>query len=298
MIAWLQPRAQRYRFLPEGRLGGNALPWVIGMMTFLAALALSGGLALSNAAGSLTSGLSRSFTVQIVEPNPDIKRAEAAAVMKLLGERRDVTDVHMLGPTEMQSLLEPWLGTGGIGDDLPLPVMIDAAFVDGAATDIETIEQLAKSAAPSARVDDHAEWFAPLAGLVGVLKWLAIAIAVLVAAATAAIVALSVRAALGTYAPTIETLHMMGAEDRTIAALFQYRYGIRGLTGGLAGFAAALVMIIVIGNLLGEFGGGLAGEMSLGWQGWTLLALLPVVVTLLTLLTARLTVDRALRAQL
>lgn len=298
MIGWLRPRAQRYRFLPDGRIGGGALPWVIGMMTFLAALALAGGIALSSATMSLTTGLSRSFTVQIIEPNPDIKQAQAAAVLALLRGRRDVTDVHLLARKEMQTLLEPWLGAGNIGEELPLPAMIDAAFARGAKHDTVVIETLVKRIAPTARVDDHAQWFAPLAGVVNILQWLAIAIGALVAAATAAIVALSVRSAISTYGPTIETLHMMGAEDRTIAALFEYRYAIQGLAGGLTGFFAALAVILLMGGLLGDFGGGLAGEIRLPPLGWLLLLLLPLLVMLLTLVTARLTVGRALQAQL
>lgn len=298
MISWLQPRAQRYRFLPEGRLGGTALPWVIGMMTFLAALALAGGISLSHATTSLTSGLSRSFTVQIVEPNPDLKQSQTQAIAALLRARADVRGVHILADAEMRGLLEPWLGTGNIGDELPLPTMIDAAFADGSSADTAQIAGAVRSVVPTARVDDHAQWFAPLAGIVSVLKWLAIAIGGLVAAATAAIVALSVRSALSTYRPTIETLHMMGAEDRTIAELFQYRYAVHGLSGGTAGFVSALVLIIAIGRLLGEFGGGLAGEIGLPLSGWLLLALLPVIVAILALLTARITVDRALKAQL
>lgn len=298
MINWLQPRAQRYRFLPDGRIGGNALPWIIGMMTFLAALALAGGVALSSATESLTEGLSRSFTVQIVEPDPEIKARQVKAVAALLSARSDVNDIHILDKGELRALLEPWLGTGNVGDDLPLPAMIDAAFVAAVPTDTVSLASAVRRIAPTARIDDHAQWFSPLAGIVRVLGWMAIVIGVLVTAATAAIVALSVRAALSRYTPTIETLHMMGAEDRTISALFQYRYAMQGLIGGVAGFLAGTIMILIIGQLLGEFGGGLAGEMQLSVFGWLALALLPLAVSLLTLVTARITVDRALKAQL
>jgi cell division transport system permease protein len=181
---------------------------------------------------------------------------------------------------------------------LPLPAMIDAVFKPGAPDNSAAIAEAVQLAAPSARVDDHASWFAPLAGIVDVLRWLAIAIGVLVTAATIAIVALSVRSAISTFGPTIETLHMMGAEDRTIAALFQYRYAIHGLTGGTIGFGAALVVVIMIGQLLAGFGGGIAGTISIPLAGWAALVALPLLVALLTRVTARLTVDRALKLHL
>lgn len=298
MIGWLQPRAQRYRFLPEGRLAGGALPWIIGMMTFLATLALAGGIALSNATASLTGGLSRSFTVQIVEPNPDVKREQAAAVAALLRGRAGLTDVEVLGDAQLRALVEPWLGSGNIGEDLPLPAMIDARWRDGAVPDDAGIAEAVRALAPTARIDSHAQWFRPLAGVVEVLKWLAVAIGGLVAIATAAIVALSVRAALSMHRPTIETLHIMGAEDRTVAALFEYRYTLQGLAGGVAGFLAGIAVIFMIGNLLGQFGGGLAGEIGLSAIGWVALATVPLLIALLTLLTVRITVERTLKLQL
>jgi cell division transport system permease protein len=298
MIAWLQPRAQRHRFLPERRLGGGTLPWVIGMMAFLAALALAGGIALSSAGASLTRGIERGFTVQIVEPNPDMKARQARVVVALLEARHDVIDVHMLDDAELKALLEPWLGSGNVGDDLPLPVMVDARFADGARGDPEAIGAAVRRVAPSARVDAHAQWFAPLAGVVDVLTWLAIAIGVLVTAATAAIVALSVRAAISAYTPTIETLHMIGAEDRTIAALFEYRYAISGLIGGAAGVGASLIVVAIIAGLLADFGGGIAATLRLPIVGWLALAMLPLATMALALTTARVAVTRALRAQL
>ncbi|WP_374594665.1 cell division protein FtsX [Sphingosinicella sp.] len=297
MIAWLQPRAQRYRFLPEGRWAGGALPWIIGMMTFLATLALAGGMALSNGATALTGGLSRSFTVQIVEPNPDLKREQTAAVAALLRARADLADVVVLGDSELRALVEPWLGSGNIGEELPLPAMIDARWKTGTG-DMAAIGEAVRALAPTARIDTHAQWFRPLAGVVEVLKWLAVSIGVLVVATTAAIVALSVRAALSTHGPTIETLHIMGAEDRTVAALFEYRYAIQGLVGGAIGAIAGLAVILFIGNLLGQFGGGLAGEIGLSPLGWTALAAVPLLVALLTIFTVRITVGRRLRQQL
>lgn len=297
MIAWLQPRAQRYRFLPESRWAGGALPWIIGMMTFLATLALAGGMALSNGAAALTGGLSRSFTVQIVEPNPDVKREHTAAIAAMLRARADLADVVVLGDSELRALVEPWLGSGNIGEDLPLPAMIDARWRSGTG-DMAAISEAVRAIAPTARIDTHAQWFRPLAGVVEVLRWLAVSIGVLVVATTAAIVALSVRAALSTHGPTIETLHIMGAEDRTVAALFEYRYAIQGLIGGAIGAIAGFAVIIFIGNLLGQFGGGLAGEIGLSPLGWTALAAVPLLVALLTILTVRITVGRRLKQQL
>ena len=133
---------------------------------------------------------------------------------------------------ELRSLLEPWLGTGNVGEDLPLPAMIDARA--GEAVDLDSLSARLSAGVEGARLDDHAGWLAPVSRVAGALAAVALIAAALVAAATAAIVVLGVRAGLGRHRETIDVLHLMGAEDRHISALFQYRFAMIGYWVGLA----------------------------------------------------------------
>lgn len=294
MIGWLAPPAQRFRFLPEGQGSAGLLPWVIAVMVFLTALAIAGGTGLSKATSGLTEALGRTVTVQIVEANPDLRAAQAKAAEALLRRTPGVVRVEPFGEEATRQLLEPWLGEGNVTDDLPLPAMIDAELGQGRDIDLETLGARVKAVAPAARLDDHARWLGPLAGLVEALQGLSIIIVGLVAAATVAVVALGTRSGLNIYRPTIEVLHMMGAEDAMIARIFQYRYAIHGFVGGMVGLACALVVLYLVGRFAEALGGGLIGGIGLPWFGWLLLALLPFAAALLTMVTARMTVARAL----
>jgi cell division transport system permease protein len=297
MIEWLQPRAQRYRFLPYAQ-SRSALPWIIGMMTFLAALAIAAAAALSFATSALGGNIGRDFTVQIVEPDPVALDRQTRAAVALLRARSDVESIRRFSRPALEALLEPWLGVGNVGEDVTLPAMIDAAFIAGTPPDVDGLRAALVGVAPGARLDTHAQWFAPLAGAANVLKWLVAAVALVVAAATITIVSLSVRASLGSHSQTIETVHILGAEDLTIAHLYQYRYGKAGMFGSLVGLVAAGACIIAISGLLAGFDGGILAEARLGAVGWLLLGLLPAVVTLLCACVARFTVLRALGAML
>jgi cell division transport system permease protein len=279
------------RLLPEGRLAGP-MPWVIAIMMFLTVLAAAAGLGLGGAAASLGAGLGNRVTVQVLERNPDRREAEAKRAEARLRGLPQVESVRRLSAAEMQSLLEPWLGAGATGSDLPIPAMIDAQLIAGArAADIRAA---LTAAAPSARIDDNGEWLAPLGRLISALKWLALSLVLLMIAATAATVVLAARAALDTHRGTIEVLHLMGATDVQVARLFQRRIALDALFGGIVGFAAGALALLVIGQRIGALGSDLLGSANLPWASWLLLAVLPVLGVGLAMLVARGTILRAL----
>lgn len=290
------PAGQRHGFLPKGQGSGGLVPWVIAIMTFLTALALAGGIALASAAGGVAGDLERTATVQIIQANPERAAPQLRAVVDALRREPGVASARQLTTPEMHRLLEPWLGTGNVTDDLPIPAVVDVRLRRGA--DAAAIDRRLHAVAPDARLDEHGRWLAPLLGLVHALQWVAAAIVLLVTGATVAVVALGVRSGLSVYQPTIELLHLMGTEDAAIARVFQHRYLGYGLAGGLAGVACAFGVLMVIGIIVGKMGAGAIGAFSLPWGGWAALAVLPFAVALLAMVAARVSVARALRAQL
>ena len=279
--------------LPEGRLTGP-MPWVLAIMMFLTVLAAAAGLGLGNAARSLDADIGNRITVQIVEANPDLRDAQARLAVKALGTLAGVTKVRRVSPEEMKALLEPWLGEGGLEGDLPVPAMIDAELTPEAYGRLDVIRAAVREVAPSARVDDNAQWLAPLARLIAALEWLAGGLVLLMVGATAATVVLAARAALDTHRGTIEVLHLMGATDVQVARLFQRRIALDALFGGAVGLGAAALVLLVIGDRVGALGSELLGSAGLPLLSWLILVALPVGGVLLATLVARMTILRAL----
>ena len=287
-------RAADRRLLREGRLSGP-MPWVMAIMLFLTTLAAAGGLALGQAARDLGGGLANRATVQIVQADAAARDGQAAAARTLLRADPAVRAVAQVGPAEMATLLEPWLGANGTAA-LPLPVLIDVTLADPRA--ITRIGTALARVAPDARIDDHRAALAPVSRLIGTLRWLALALVLLMIGATACVVVLAAASALDTHRGTIDVMHLLGATDIQVARLFQRRIALDALFAGLVGLAAGAGVLALIGRQLAGLGSELVGAVALPGWGWGVLAALPLATTLLAAATARWTVVRALRALL
>lgn len=279
--------------LPEGRMAGP-MPWVIAIMMFLTVLAAAASLGLGGAAARLKSQIGGRITIQVVEPNPAARRAQAGAAANAARSIAGVGAVRIVPEAEVQALLEPWIGAAGLESDLPVPVLVDVDLPAGDTGALARLRAAVTAAAPAARVDDDAQWLAPLARLIGALKWLAAGLVVLMVGATAATVVLAARAALDTHRGTIEILHLMGATDVQVARLFQRRIALDALFGGLVGFIVAAVVLILLGRQVAALGSELIGSAALPPVAWGALIVLPVFGVLLAMLVARVTILRAL----
>ena len=278
--------------LPEGRLAGP-MPWVIAIMMFLTVLAAAAGLGLAGAASRLDDQIGGRVTVQIVEASPGRRAAQARAAAAAVRALPGVVAVRVVPDSEIQQLLAPWIGEG-IENDVPVPALIDVDLTPDAYDDLAGLREAVAAAAPSSRVDDNAQWLAPLARLIGSLKWLAAGLVLLMVGATAATVVLAARAALDTHRITIEILHLMGATDVQVARLFQRRIALDALFGGLVGFVLAGGVLILLGRRVAALGSELLGSASIPIQAWAVLLALPAFGVLLAMLVARWTILRAL----
>jgi cell division transport system permease protein len=283
------------RLLPENRDSGGILPWVIAAMVYLTALAIAGGFGLRSAASSWTSDLAQTLTVQIPVADAADQQRQTIAALDALRGTRGVLSARPLEAAELNALLEPWLGKGNVSADLPVPALIDVHLDKTAMPDRASLEAAIRAVAPSAKVDDHRQWLGQLTGFTRSIEWTANLIVLLVAFATMAIVAFGTRSGLSNHHPTISILHLMGAEDSLIAGEFQRRFLWQGLQGGLVGVLMAFITIAVLGIFARRAGDGLIASISLPWTSWTALLLLPLIAGVLTMLTARWTVHRALR---
>ena len=205
--------------LPPVRAAGP-MPWVIAIMIALTVIAAASGLALRNAAHAASADLSGGLTVQIVHAAPAERDRQAHAALGVLRRAPGVASARLVPQAELDTLLEPWLGTkpGDGVDGLPIPALIDVALAGPAtAVRVDGLRTALSAVAPSARVDAQAAWLAPVFGAIGALQWLAGGLIALLAMATAAAVLLAARNTLGTQRETIEIVHMLGGTDAQIA---------------------------------------------------------------------------------
>ncbi len=290
----LQANPADARLLPEGRLAGP-MPWVIAIMIFLTVLAAAAGLALLRANQDLQQELAGKVTIQLMEANPARQAAQAEAIETRLASLEGVLAFHRATDADIAKLLAPWFGKAGLGPDLPMPMLIDVALDPKAPGTLAALRIIVQDLAPSARIEQHAEWLGPLVDLMRALTWLASLLVLLMAGATMAVVVLASRSALNMHRPTIEVMHLLGATDSQIARLFQRRIGMDALFGAVMGLVGGLICLFLLYQRASAIGSDLFGAMGLGWRDWLALLVIPLVTALCAMLAARATVLLALR---
>lgn len=286
--------------IPEGRLSGP-MPWVIAIMVALTVVAAAAGLALANTVSSAMDELAGGVTVQVIEANPVERERQARAAARRLKETPGVVDARVVSAAEIERLIEPWLGvqSGGSESQIPVPAMVDARLrgaVDGET--LGALRRMVREVAPAARVDAQSTWLTPVFAAIDSLLWLALTLVALLGAALASAVLLAVRNALGANRDTIEIVHLLGGTDSQIARIFQRSIGFDAAGGGAVGLGLGLIAVLFLGSRFSSLGAGLVAGGALGAIDWVLLALVPVGGIVLAMVTARLTVLRALKKML
>lgn len=274
------------------------VPWIVGVMAYLAALALAAALMLSNVAGEWSQGLKGSLTVQVPvregEPPADTEARVVAAVRVLL-KTPGIEGAKPIPLERVSQMLEPWLGSGASTADLPLPRVIDVQLqLDRERPDLKALGERLAAAAPGASIESHEQWRNTLLTLFRSIELVAVVIIALIATVALAAIVFTTRSVLAVHQEIVEVLHLIGAHDNYIAKQFQ-RHSLRmALKGSVGGTAFAMATIFGIGLLASDLDSSLLPPIALTPWHWATLAALPIVESYGAMMTARLTVMRAL----
>lgn len=274
--------------------GSRMLPLVIAVMVYLAALSVAGFGAVSNALSGWRADLASRLTVLVpARPHDSLdKRIDAA--LEVLKAAPAVAAARRLGDAEMKALLAPWLGADASLTDLPVPQLIDVTLAAHARLDAGGLGDALAKASPGAILEGNEDWVAQVARIGATVQSGALLVIALVSLAGIAIVIFATRAGLSVHHENVQILHLMGAHDRFIAREFQKRYFRLGLLGGLIGLFLTAISLLVAFHVLRHAQGPWLPRLVPGQDTMMVLALLPVVAAILAMVTARLTVMRAL----
>lgn len=291
-------RSSAAPLLPQSRFAGP-IPWVIAILIALVVIAAAGGLALRNLATSASADLSAAITVQIIEPNPELRSTQSEEAVRVLTGMAGVQAVRLVPEAELAALLEPWLGEAAVSGDVPIPALIDVELTRRAApVEVARIEAALKDTVPSARVDAQSDWLRPVYGALAALQWLALGLIALVALATAAAVWLAARNAFAGARETVEIIHLLGATDRQIARVFLRTVLREAAFGAIVGAGLGVAAVWLLGQQFAALDSGMTSGGGLGINDWLAIAAVPVAGVLIALLTARITIALALKDML
>jgi cell division transport system permease protein len=282
--------APEARLLPAEKLHAPTVA-VMAIMTFAMLVVAAAGLALANAAGVVTSGAESRYVIQLPAAAATELPKVAAAARSVPGVR----SVEAVPESEMRETLERWLGKSASSRDLPIPALITVELAPG--TDPSALGAVTREVAQVTVSAETAE-LQPLLRSIRALQWLALALVVLMAAATAAAIVLAARGALDTHRPTVEIMHGIGATDEQVTKLFQRKIAVDAVAGAGLGSLAAAVILLLVGGGVTAAADAFGSAAPLHLIDIPLLALVPIATVILAVAVAHSTLLRALRSSL
>lgn len=295
--------ATRRYDLPLDRNAGNKFVKIlVGLMTVLLMLSLSGAFALSGLAERWSSGLEGKASVEIsakdangiLLPQDQIK-TQTQKIALMLEDEKTIDTVTILSETEIIDLISPWLGDDINTQTTPFPGIISITFYKQADIDEAALIQNIQNIAPQARLDTHESWLNDVLRLTSSLRFAAYIIVLVIGMTTIVAIAGAVRARLSAYKEDLELLHLMGAQDSYIARQLQRHTMILALQGSFLGFVFGLLLLGLMGWFLSSKDLSLIPDFSLGGAQKAVLLLIPIIISGMAMITARLTVLRTLK---
>lgn len=284
--------------MPAAGATGLPLLLVVAAMCFLASLALGAALSVTGKVQEWSSDISGALTVELRPARDMSAEDQIDAVMAVLAGSDGILSATPLRREDTAALLEPWLGTGVVTDDLPLPSLIDIRIDETSPPDLSQLAIDVAAAAPGASLDTHRQWRSELMSAARSAAWLAYGVLAVVAGTTIAIVVFATRAGLSANREVVEVLHLIGARDAFIASEVQRHFFQLGLRGGLIGMGAGAVAFFALGLAGGAGDMFLVAASGLAPEHYPALLAIPVAAALVTLMTARITVLSALERML
>ncbi|MEO1641856.1 MAG: cell division protein FtsX [Pseudomonadota bacterium] len=282
--------------LPVSDAREAALFFVVGALCFLAALAALVSRGTYTAAEAWSAQVEGEITVILEDADRRAADALAGQIEGLAG----VVEARVLSREELEELLEPSFGPGGMPEGLPLPLLI-AVMSDPAADVTDEITALAATAGLDAEVSAHSGYARDVRRALSILRLVALGAVALLAATAIAVIAFATHAALLARRDIVDVLHLSGAEDKFIAGLFERRFWVLALKAGSVGALLALMMtalIVFSGGAQGETAAQLLPQLSLDFVDLVILILTPILAGLSARMAAHITVMQSLKGTL
>jgi cell division transport system permease protein len=281
------------------------LPFLVGAMAFLAALALGGWVAAATLAQHWRLGAAAAMTVQVPRPNDPAAQGggtRLAKVVLLLNSTSGITEARALSDDEVTDLLRPWLGNGIERLSIPLPAVVQVHLL-GDGPDLDALDRSLNAVAPGTLTETHGVWISRLSVLARSLQACAGAALLVVAGVAVSVIAVATRAGLAARREAIEIVHGLGATDSFIAGRFAGRATLLAALGAVAGALAALPVLLGLARLSAPFAATVPGADEAATNAlttlppglWLALPALPLAAAAIGFLTAQGTVRRWLR---
>ena len=289
----LAPRWRPAPLLPREPAQDLLLVFVAGVLCFFACLCVIGALGADRAARGWAGQIRGSATVLVQPAAGESPDASAARAAEALSGVKGVSEAAVLEKEKAEALLRPWFGPGPALADLPIPRLVTVELNPKAPASMAALRSALTGAGLDATIDDHSRWTKGIMRAGTLARMAAAGAAGLMILAAGAVIAFATRAGLAARREIVEVLHLSGAEDGFIVALFQNRLAELAAVAGALGAAGAAS----VGALMRLVGGGegLTPVLPIAWGDLLAVAPAPLLAAMVAAAAARVTAMRLMR---
>jgi cell division transport system permease protein len=292
---------QRYDIPLHQDSGTGFLLLLMALMVFLAFMASAAFFILGGISERWTSGLENQVTIEIPAERPDGSLRSASDIKALsnevsasLSKDNNVRSLKILTENDIEDLLLPWLGDAKILSGMPLPGLIAVTLARSDTAAMQDIMTRLTAVDTGIRVDTHQEWLRDILSMARSLQFTALIVVAVIGFITFTAIAGAVHADIQVHQKDVELLHLIGAQDEYITRQFQRHILHLSMKGSLMGLALGICILGVILWFSGHKNPMLMPDLKISLTAFIALILLPVSAALISTLTARFTVLKAL----
>ena len=195
--------------VPAGSVTGRSLTLVIAIMCFLACLTAGAVYMMNQSASAWLRDIASEVTIQVEARDRVDTDKSVREVVQYVARQPGIRNARPLAAEESASLLEPWLGSSDALKALPVPRLISIELDRSSPPDFATLRDSLARQFKGVTLDDHRQWQQQIRTVTRSFALGGIAILLLVAAATTAIIVSATRGGDG-----VEPGHRRGAALR------------------------------------------------------------------------------------
>lgn len=227
------------------------LPWIMGLMIYLASLAIVIGLSVNQLTAGWIKGVNDSLILEM-PPHEESEEKNIETEFKIFQLLQSTPGLGSIKTLSLKEALEQLGSSSFSEEDLKIfPKILEIQITNRDTFNLRSFKQNLAALSPHAHVEDHRETKNIVYRIAQSTQAISFGIVSMIVLGTISIIAFTSQTSLIIHRNVIEILYLVGATRSYIAQQFQthaFRIGIRGSMIGLLFGALTLISLLIFGS--------------------------------------------------